>query len=215
MCCTRALSCEVRTTSFLLENFRLNCSDALRLTSLAEKSTSFTYTNRLHVYEAAYLLIFCAWENLLEESFIRFICSYQNKAGRQTLAPTKTFQGNLISGRAALFGSQSFLLWHSPNYSIRRSKIWFINGKHETVITSALADLEDFAAIRHYIAHRNSDCAAQFDTAARRLSGSGVLGTRAGRFLRQTTVDSLTGAKIRWIDRIYSDLDAYAKQIVE
>lgn len=204
----------MRTTHFLLARFRANCDEALRLTTLAEKSPLFTHTSCLHIYEAAYLLIFCAWESILEESFVRFLCGYHNGSGAQSLAAGKILSADLALARAELFGNQTYLLWHSPHYSIKRSKKWFVNGTHESVVGSAAVDIQDFASIRHYIAHRSKDSSQQFDTAARRLSGAGVLGTRAGRFLRQGTIDPQTGLRVRWIDRIYSDLDSYAKQIV-
>lgn len=201
----------MRNTAFLVDRFENAINEAQDLVSLAESSTTFTHTNRLYVYEASYLLIFSAWEGFLEEAMIRFIAGYVNSSGLIPLKLGKTRSPDLTSAKLALFNGKSYLLWHSPDKPINRSKQWFMNGPHETVISSAQTNIEHFAAIRHYVAHRSSDCAAKFEAAAIALSGSIVVGRRAGRFLRRSTVSG--GVAMRWIDRIGSELLGYAKQI--
>lgn len=194
-----------------MDRFESAINEAQGLVSLAESSTTFTRTNRLYVYEASYLLIFSAWEGFLEEVMIRFIAGYENSSGLIPLQIGKSRSPDLSSAKIALFNGKSYLLWHSPDKPIKRSQQWFIAGPHETVISSAQTDIDHFAAIRHYVAHRSADCATKFDAAAMALSGSIVVGRRAGRFLRRTTVSG--GATVRWIDRISNELLGYAKQI--
>jgi hypothetical protein len=203
----------VRSTQFLAHRLQQSIDEALHLTILAEQSSHFTYTNRFHVYEAAYLLVFSAWEGFLEESFLRFLCGYRNSTSIITLQAGKTFSTDLRTAKTALYNGRAFLLWHSPSYPVTRSQQWFSAGPHETVINAAFNDIEDFAAIRHYVAHRSDDCEQKFDAAARRLSGAGVLGRRAGRFLRNNTIDPVTGLQMPWINRISADLHRYAVQI--
>lgn len=202
-----------RTTAFLVDRLRDAIVEAQSLIRLSETSSVFTRTNRLYVYEASYLLIFSAWEGFLEESMIRLIGGYQCGFGAITLRTGKSMQRNLALAKQALFNRRSFLLWHNPDYPIQRSQDWFANGPHETVIASVRSDIENFAAIRHYVAHRSSDCQAKFNAAALALSGATVLGDRAGRFLRKETVDPVSGMDVPWIERISGDLVRYATQI--
>lgn len=207
------------TTGFLVDRLLGTINEALDLTTRAEKSAEFVYTSRLHIYETSYLLAFCAWENFLEEVFLRLLCGYHNGKGRATLLAGKTYSVDLTAARVVLFSGRDYLLWHSPQYAIRRSQRWFdnsgpaANAPLEAVPASSQSDLEDFAAIRHFIAHRTSDARAKFDTAARRQSGYGVLGSRAGRFLRQDTTDPTTGIRMSWMARICDDLVSLANQI--
>lgn len=203
----------MRKTKFLTDRLQESIDDAIRLTVLAEQSSHFTYTNRFHVYEAAYLLIFAAWEGFLEDTFLRFLCGYGNTAGSMTLHPGKAFSQDLSYAKTALYNGSPYLLWHNPSQVVRRAQRWFISCPHEIVINAAISDIEDFAAIRHFVAHRSDDCEQKFDAAARRLSGTGVLGRRAGRFLRKNTVDPVTGIQMPWINRISDDLHRYALQI--
>lgn len=203
-----------KSTGFLVGEFLSHLTEALEIAQAAEGSSSFLYTRRLYVYEAAYLLAFSAWENLLEQSFLRFLCGYIPSSG---LAPTPTTTWlrpiSVSAATVLILGGRSFRLWHNPRDVISRARGYFVSGPHETVLNSALADIEDFAAIRHYVAHRNDDTRQKFQTAAIRLSGSRVLGARAGRLLRSETMDPVTMTKVTWLERICADLERYARQI--
>jgi hypothetical protein len=190
-------------------------TEAYGLASLAELSSEFTYNNRLHVYEAAYLLIFSAWEGFLEDVMIRFIAGYENSSGKMVLKAGKSFKTDLFQSKQALYNGKAYLLWHSPNLPISRSQAWFINSSVEGVISSAQADIGHFAAIRHYVAHRSDDCATKFNLAALALDGVGTSVNRAGRFLRRQTVDPVSTLQVAWITRIGDDLVRYAKQIAD
>jgi len=187
--------------------------EAQQMLRLSETSSIFTHTNRLYIYEASYLLVFSAWENFLEESMIRFIGGYQCNFGSIKLQNGKASHRNLSLAKQALYGGQTYLLWHSPDKPIRRSQAWFVNGPHEAVIASAQSEIGHFAAIRHYVAHRSKDCEQKFSVAAQALSGANVLGNRAGRFLRKKTIDPVSGMQMSWIERISDDLLRYARQI--
>jgi hypothetical protein len=205
----------VRSTAFLVDRLEAAIVEAQRLVQLAEASSVFTYNNRLHVYEAAFLLIFSAWEGFLEEVMIRFIAGYGNTSGKMVFKPGKVLQSNLVQAKTALFNGRAYLLWHSPDKPIARSQDWFNSGAVESVISSAQTDIAHFAAIRHYVAHRTHDCEVKFNAAALALAGVVVAGSRAGRFLRQRTIDPVSGVDVTWIARISDDLIRYAKQIAD
>jgi hypothetical protein len=61
-----------KSTSFLVSDLADQLREAIEIAEAAENSSTFLYTRRLYVYEAAYLLAFSAWENMLEQSFLRF-----------------------------------------------------------------------------------------------------------------------------------------------
>lgn len=202
-----------RSTSFLVGELSSRTVEALELAEAAEGSSDFLYNKRLHVYEAAYLLAFSSWENMLEQCFLRFLCGYTNAAGVPTKTITWTRPKNVVAATTLLLNGRSYMMWHNPNDVIKRSKGYFAGGPHETVLTSALSDISDFAAIRHFVAHRNDDTSIKFQAAATRLSGAPVLGGRAGRLLRSQTVDTVTGLQVTWLERISADLGRYASQI--
>src|SRR5690554_10617 len=64
------------------------------------------------VYELAYLNIFKAWEMLLEETFVRFLCGYSNSAGPPVFRPNTQRQRNLKDAAALMLGGSDYRLWH-------------------------------------------------------------------------------------------------------
>jgi len=206
-----------KTTSFLVGTLDKRLTEAVDLAQTVEGTSTFTYTRRLYVFEAAYLLAFSAWEGFLEETFLRFVCGYANSSGQQQrvigVSRTRTMSAAYAAVLAAGGRNQTYLLWHSPSYPINRSRNFFINGAHETVVSSVQGDIADFAAVRHHVAHRNKDTERKFQMAALRLGGSAVKGGRAGRFLRLPTIDPVTGQPVNWLERICGDLRRYGMQI--
>lgn len=202
-----------RTTSFLVDELSARIAEARELVDAVEGSSSFLYTRRLFIYEAAYLLAFSAWENLLEQSFFRFLCGCAAGAGVPARFGSWSRPKTIQTANTLILGGRAHLLWHNPGQVISRSKRYFSLGPHEIVLLSALSDIENFAAIRHYVAHRNADTGIKFQAAATSLTGAPVHGGRAGRLLRATTVDAVTGLKVTWFERITADLERYATQI--
>tara|TARA_R110001599_G_scaffold269189_1_gene470003 strand:+ start:169 stop:789 length:621 start_codon:yes stop_codon:yes gene_type:complete len=202
-----------KSTTFLVSDLAGQLREALEIAEAAESSSTFLYTRRLYVYEASYLLAFSAWENMLEQSFLRFMCGYRQQSGVPIATSTWVRPRNLAAAMALLLGPSQYKLWHNPQQVVARSQRYFSNGPHETVLTSALADIQDFAAVRHYVAHRSADTEQKFQAAARRLSGASVVGARAGRLLRSSTTDNVTSQQVTWLERICADLERYARQI--
>ena len=202
-----------RATSFLVDDLSSRIDEAKDLAQAAEGSRAFLYTRRLYIYEAAYLLAFSAWENLLEQSFLRFLCGFRNRGGVPARAGAWVRPDTITAAYTASLSGRRYNLWHNPQDVIGRSRGFFANGPHEAVLLSALADIDDFAAIRHFVAHRNQDTRLKFQVAATRLTGAPILGGRAGRLLRSSTTDTVTGLPVTWLERICSDLHRYADQI--
>jgi hypothetical protein len=163
-------------------------------------------------YEMAFLRVFIAWEDLLEQAFIRYLAGYSNSRGRLTPARGITFSANIAASEAQLYGGQQYVLWHSTPKVIARSQRFFLLGLHEQVCQSNLARLEAFAAIRHRIAHGQDDAKTKFDAATMLLAGKRYYGSRPGSFLREFDA-SLTPSR-RWIEIISNELVGLISQIV-
>ena len=76
------------------------------------------------------------------------------------------------------------------------------------VIASNLSRLEQFAAIRHRIAHAQEHARIQFDLATMSLAAKRYKGARPGRFLRDWESPSR-----RWLDAIADELKYLSVQI--
>jgi len=202
-----------RHTAALVAEFRGRAAEALDLSAAAESSPTFTYTRRLHIYEASYLLLFCAWENFLEQSLVRFLCGYRNTGGAYARVGGAAHFPSVAAAYAHLLGGKPYLLWHGAQETIDRSNLHLTGGPHAAVVGSALSDLRSFAAIRNHVAHRTENTRSKFDDASRALIGHVVKAGRAGRLLRTQTTLPATGVQCTWLDRINADLGNYAQQI--
>ena len=163
------------------------------------------------IYEMAFLRAFTAWEVFLEESFIRYLCGFQNSAGPLTPI-TGSFQRSISDARCTLLSGQRYLLWHAPAKIQMRSQRYFEAGPHETVIASNQSRMEWFASVRHYIAHKHDDARVNFDSACMNLCGRRFRGSRPGAFLRDRTI--VGGLPLRWLEVISNELVNLAKQII-
>lgn len=163
------------------------------------------------LYELAFLRIFIAWEEFLEASFYRYMCGYASARHGQAM-PIGVFHPTLLSAEAAVLGGQPYKSWYKPSTVVARSQVHMSNGRHEIVINSSLGRLGDFAAIRHRIAHHQSDARAKFDSATLALAGRTYPASRPGRFLRDWHPRS--SPPTRWLETIIGDLVGLATQIV-
>lgn len=168
-----------------------------------------TYRQYL-IYELAYLRAFNQWEIFLESVCLRYLCGYQFMGSTET--PVGAFAADLATAKANLYAGNAYLLWHNPQRVITRVNTKFAAGNRlATVIGSALADIENFAAIRHRIAHDHQDARSKFDVACMRLAARRFRGSRPGAFLRIKTLHR--GTPVSWLERICDDLCALAAQL--
>ncbi len=189
-------------------------SERLRAHSLIGRVVRRELTDhrRLLLYELAYLRAFNQWEVFLDSIFVRYLCGYE--FGGLCETPLTAFARDLSTAQATLYAGRPYLLWHNPQDAIRRANRHFtINNRLSTVIGSALADLEDFGAIRHRIAHDHTDARVKFDAACMRLAGRHFWGSRPGSFLRAQTLCGTPLLPMTWLGRICSDLGGLASQL--
>lgn len=160
------------------------------------------------LYETAFLRVFLAWEDFLEESFLRYLCGYRSSLGPQNLRVTKF--PTLDGARIAILGARDYLVWANPRTVAARSKIFILGGLHETVLNSNLARLEAFNSIRNRVAHRSEYARKQFDHATVMLVGRRIAASSPGRFLREIAVPS---PPVTWLYNVADELKSLAFQI--
>lgn len=187
-----------------IETVRITLSPTQRITAISRFQLEL-------VYELAFLRVFLAWEGFLEDSFVRYLCGYAARSGQETMKNGHFFR-TIAAAHTAIRQGQPFLLWHNPHKVIDRARYWFVNSRHETVISSIQGRLESFAAVRHRVAHVQAHSAAAFDHATILLVGRRYPGSRPGRFLRDW-VPNVT-PPTRWLTLIGHELSGLASQVV-
>lgn len=178
-------------------------------------------TSRLEsLYELAFLRMFIAWETCNESVFLRSLCGYASQAGQEQLVAGNHYP-TLAAAEAAMLGNKNYVLWHNPYHIVGRCKNHIQShgpqhpnaiGRQEAVIASSVGILEQFANVRHRIAHGQKDAKAKFDQATLSLAGRTYLASRPGKFLRD--YDRSKNPPQRFIEVIFQQLIQLAKQIV-
>jgi hypothetical protein len=155
------------------------------------------------LYEAAFLRIFTSWEMFLEEVQIRFMAGYATGGYQPAPLPGRRTYSTIEAARTALYDGRAYLLWHNPTTNADRCARWLASSPIETLSRANQAQLENFASVRHRIAHSSSDASAKFTAATLTLSGTTATHPNPGRFLRSPDIsDPLNQPK--WI-RVVAD----------
>jgi hypothetical protein len=178
---------------------------------------AWTLTRLEALYELAYLRVFAAWEQCLECVFYRSLCGYASAAGQETLV-SGAYYKTVPKAEAAILAiyNRDFLLWADPDTVIRRCKRFIKSGApgcpgvQEAVISANKPRLENFAAIRHRIAHDQTDAKKNFDAAALALAGKPYAASRPGKLLRDGNASTST----RWLHVAIGDLLTMAGKLV-
>lgn len=165
-------------------------------------------------YEMCFLRIYTAWENVLEEAFVRYLCAHSRIGGTSValLSSQGPYSSSISVARTRLLNGRRFLLWHDPQRVASLSQKFFHAGPHEIVLLSAQTDVDRIAAVRHRIVHRHGDARANFDAATLHYVTAKLRGSRAGSFLRRWNM-AAPGAPRRWIDVLRQRLEGFALQI--
>lgn len=135
------------------------------------------------ITELAFLRVFIAWENFLEESFIRYLVGAKSPSGyipKRFVNPSNMeIAKNIISGER-----REYIRWNSAGEVISRSEIYFKGGEpYGNVLRGAAIDLNDMNVIRNRITHMSTISKAKFNNFVRRRFGHGKRGMTPGRLL--------------------------------
>lgn len=204
----------------LATEFAARISPAIHIATIAEelrvdpnigkgvRARLTAYRCRL-IYELAYLRLFGIWEQFLEDILLRYVCGYTfgNFANVVRNGPTPT----LVAGKARLLANRDYVLLHNPGTVLSHLNRLFQPGDFYQVVQSFQQPLEDFAAIRHRIAHTHEDARQKFDDTCIDLVTKRFPGSRPGFLLREWT--TFGGLNVRWLDRIGKELTNIAYQL--
>jgi hypothetical protein len=188
----------------------LELAEAGELAALSSARAEWHIARVEYLYELAFLRLFVEWEIFLEQTFLRYLCGYRSIHG--LYAPTSgSYCTSITAAQGLIFGRNGFALWHSPITVINRSRRNLTLCAHEVVIASNTARLENFAAVRHRVAHGQDEAKQKFNSATMALCGRRYRGGRPGRFLRDW--DRSVTPNRRWLDTIGQELVGLARQI--
>jgi hypothetical protein len=205
------------------DGFRSEIKAALALAAAAELAMTGSprrsalrkewHVSRVEMlYELAYLRLFIEWEGFLEQTLYRYMCGYNSSCHNPTPSlDLGRFCVSVERAETIILNGRPYALWHNPKVITDRAKRWLSACPHETVIASYQADLENYAAVRHRIAHGQDDAKAKFDSATMTLVGRRYRGARPGRFLRDW--DTSATPQVRWLESLGSALSNLAAQI--
>jgi len=176
------------------------------------------------LYELAFLRLFSSWETVLESIFLRSLCGFASRSGRETLG-VGSYYRSLALAETAVLQSESrgnhvrtYMLWHSASVIISRCQKHInprgvgICGIQEGVIASNQSRLDAWAAVRHRIVHEQSDAKARFDNASRMFSGRSYPNSRPGKFLM--AIDTNSTPQRKWLETAIAELTGLAGQMV-
>lgn len=138
------------------------------------------------INEMAFLRMFLAWEDFLEESFIRYMCG----AVTRTRYCPKVYVSPMNLDHALKFfivKPRNYVEWLSGQQVIERAEMVFRDGEpYKSAIRPLLTDLDDMRQIRNSIAHRSGTSWKRFETLVRRILGSRPHRLTPGLFLGLT-----------------------------
>lgn len=163
------------------------------------------------LYEATFLRVFASFESFLEDSLAHFMAGYATPNHSPSPAAGTALHATVTAALGALYGNRSYLLWHDVGRDIGRAKTHLLNCPLETILAANKVQLDDYASIRHHIAHNSKDSRQKFEAAARRITGS-THGGKPGRMLRSEDIsDPLNTPK--WIRKVVDDMAGVVLQI--
>lgn len=145
-------------------DFMLAVSAATTLRQKANTAATGMLDSERHLlYEAIFLRLYRAYENLLENVFISYLTGEQTIGGVQVGSHVNPISRD--HARALVASSQPFLDWTSPPVVIKRAETYIIGGEPiRTAITSSQSHLQQAKKIRNHIAHNSTESAKEFNT---------------------------------------------------
>jgi hypothetical protein len=150
-----------------------------------------------------------AWEEFLEETFVRYLCGVPPTGGPGPVLLQPTCS-SLTAGRALLMGGKDFLSWQRK-MTRRRACRYFDSGYNFTPALIAAADsIDTLVAVRNAAAHRSSSATRIFHQRVRARFGYLPADITPGGFLIRADPKAL-GRRI--VESLELDLRAAANTI--
>jgi hypothetical protein len=158
----------------------------------------------------ACLRMHLAWEDFLEEVFVRYLCGAQppGSPGPVLLQPPC---GTISAARVVLLGGQDFVSWNRKTAK-KRARRYFDGGYGFTAgLTAAAVSIDTLEATRNAVAHRSPSASRVFRLRAQAHLGFLPRGLTPGGFLARTDPRA---PNRRIVESLAADLRAAANTIV-
>jgi hypothetical protein len=150
-----------------------------------------TSLERDYIVEMAFIRMFLAWEDFLEESFIRYMRGARRSKGQQ--ARPLTTVTSLDQARRVVAGERRrYADWYDPATILERARLHLKDGEpYASAIGPAMTHLDRMRIIRNRIAHRSQWALQQFTQLLRDLYGSTAHQTPGRVLLAQPSQSAL------------------------
>ena len=144
------------------------------------------HNQKLIIAELAFLHVFLAWEDFLEQSFVRYMCGAVTASGyaprRYVAPPTLSHAHEMV----ALPGRR-YADWTDIEDVIALARLYFADGEpYEPALRPLLADFKHMSIIRNGIAHRSEHSKKKLQDVTRGLIGYVPPALTPGILLRTT-----------------------------
>lgn len=165
-----------------LVNYRNSISQVNDYISLAYQTTEngeelLTDDKKEFIVTSAFLKMFIAWEELLEDVFLQYLLgekSINNTEVIRFVIPNNRDHANKI-----LIGTQKYVDWANHEIVIRLSKLFFEDGEpFSTALNSINSHLADLKIIRNASAHISTTTQMKLDSLASRKTNSNISGAK-------------------------------------
>lgn len=157
----------------------------------------------------ASLRVHLAWEEFLEETFVRYLCGIPPTGGAGPVLRQPQC-ANLTAARTLMLGGKDFVGWQRKP-ARKRARRYFDAGYNYTPALIAAADsIDTLVAVRNAVAHRSPSATRIFYERVRGRLGYLPAGVTPGRFLLRDD-PKYPGRKV--IESLARDLRAAANTI--
>ncbi len=204
----------------------LECTDRLsashRLTIAAHRWCSpsfkppkpkFTVKHRDILVESAFLRVYLAWEQLLEESFILYLLGRRSPSSyspSRLAGAIPTTRKDAITLTAA---GQKYANWDNPESVRRRSLRFFRSGApYETTLAPRINVFLNMQVVRNSLVHRSDYSKKQFEQVVRNNLGFFPSDMTVGVFLGTTVPGS--NPPISFFELYLNNIDTAAQKII-
>jgi hypothetical protein len=204
-----------------LIDFEDNIDKALQLVSDSENYRIITQTGQLSRISVrqkelfaslALLRMHLAWEDYIENVFLRYICGARTSTGYSpTLLSPST--PNLRTASTILLGRNNYLNWSPTNIESRARQFFRLGEPFISTINISRNALQEISTIRNRFAHRSESAYLEFEIIVRNALGFMPRGINSGRFLLMNDPAN-PHSHIRFIDKYATILRVSAGNIV-
>jgi len=176
------------------------------------------------IREMAFLYVFAAWEEFVEESFVKYMTGSGTKAFVPALRCGKcdnmSHALKVLSGRPDYDPRKHYMSWTSPKIVIQRAKVFFDSGlPFSFVLNKYLVELADARVLRNHIAHRSDSTQKDFQKMLKTYGRIMQSGDSVGWFLGRNASKKFThlpasAIRASYFDAFLSMFEDAAKAIV-